>query len=594
MQLDSKLILEFEQRLDQSPRVNVAAFIEECCAEIDCDSTLTLIGVFVEKELSNGRFVDFESLAQEFPDIAKDRITETAATSIANFTESFCPVTSQFGSLPVEYNGYSFEKEIGRGGTGVVYEAKQLSLDRRVAIKVQFISNETKNYEASILSRIEHPNILSIHDQGQMGRFPYFVSPLIRGVSLKSFCRKPPSLSPSHAAQLILEILDAVNECHCRGVVHWDLKPSNILVAEGKPIVLDFGLANSIDVRYRIRTGTPGYMAPELVSHGRSESPPLCDIFSVGVILYELLTGTKPFAFNQDSFDQPRPLNDCRSEVHPTLGAICLKAIDGKPENRFQTANSFRKEIASWLEIHTADENVRITDRFDHTSRQPSHWNSASTTIASLLALTLAIAIANFGYSLVMGSRFANDQESTRPLAQRMLVDVSVFRENAADDKVFSLGLVGEEEFVVRGSDYVKLSAELSADSYCYLFLEFITPPTEKVSTFAFPLQKDSYFQLGIQPGQQAFVLLVTDKPLDKWKNWIETCPTEIKWDGEKSVAGVWKSAGLNLIRSSVQHTERGDVVKKQRVNSSLLELIEWFHDEIDGELYSISFSVKS
>jgi serine/threonine-protein kinase len=277
---------------------------------------------------------------------------------------------------------YRILRELGRGGMGCVYLAEQEGegFRRRVALKVLEPGGPGAEVERRfrderrILAGLEHPGIARFYDAGRSpeGRF-FLALEYVEGPSLLDHARRT-ELPTRAKAQLFLEVLDAVEFAHGRSVVHRDLKPSNILVgADGRPRLLDFGIAKLIDpdpdammteTRTEMRALTPAYASPEQF---RGEpATPASDVFSLGVVLYEILSGVRPFAAASTSravveravlSEDPEPPSAAAQrrggpgrEVGRDLDAICLKALRKEPEERYRSAGAFARDLRSYLD----------------------------------------------------------------------------------------------------------------------------------------------------------------------------------------------------------------------------------------------------
>ncbi|WP_435008997.1 serine/threonine-protein kinase [Tundrisphaera lichenicola] len=277
-------------------------------------------------------------------------------------------------ACPVERVGdYELLGEIARGGMGVVYRARQLSLNRIVALKMirsgRFASEEEIHRfrrEVEVTASLDHPNIVPIYEVGRHRGRPYFSMKLIEGRSLADHL---PRLlgEPRAAAQLMVIVSRAVNEAHRRGFVHRDLKPANILIdGEGQPHITDFGLAKRIDddsslTESGMVLGTPDYMAPEQAA-GRADIAAATDVYALGAILYVLLTGRPPFrgATGMEMLVQilelePEPPSRGRPGIPRDLEAICLQCLEKNPGDRYLSAAA----LADDLECYLREEGVK-------------------------------------------------------------------------------------------------------------------------------------------------------------------------------------------------------------------------------------------
>lgn len=270
-------------------------------------------------------------------------------------------------SLPEQFGRYRIIKKLGQGGMGAVYLAHDSQLDRRVALKVPTLDADKSSEalgrfyrEAKAAATIEHPNICSVYDVGEIDGVLYLTMSFIEGRPLSAFISPDKPLPPRKVAAVVRKIALAFSKAHQKGVIHRDLKPSNIIVnASGEPIVMDFGLARRIQHDERMTQcgavmGTPAYMSPEQVSG--ADIGPTSDIYSLGVILYEMLTGKLPFEGAVATIlgkimvaDPPSP-SQHRLDTDPLLEAICLKAMNKKIEDRYASMGEFANELGYYLQ----------------------------------------------------------------------------------------------------------------------------------------------------------------------------------------------------------------------------------------------------
>jgi predicted Ser/Thr protein kinase len=300
-----------------------------------------------------------------------------------------------------------FLRELGRGGMGVVYEARQVSLNRRVAVKMlpggvlaRPESRSRFRAEAEAAARLRHPNIVTIHEVGELDGQPYFAMELVGGPSLGELVRHQP-LAPRRAARYLRLVAEAIAHAHAAGVLHRDLKPSNVLLDErDQPRITDFGLAKLMDsgvdlTRSGELLGSPNYLPPEQVA-----GDPVGvagDIYSLGAILYQLLTSRPPFAADSVAATlqqvlhgepvSPRLLNEA---VPIDLETICLACLRREPGRRYAAAG----ELAADLARFEAGEPVRAR-RVSRTERLVL-WGRRKPALAMLsaaLVLTLVVGL---------------------------------------------------------------------------------------------------------------------------------------------------------------------------------------------------------
>jgi serine/threonine protein kinase len=265
--------------------------------------------------------------------------------------------------------GYEVLGELGRGGMGVVYQARQVNLDRVVALKMILAGGHAGQTdlarfkgEAEALARLQHPNIVQIFETGEAGGFPFLSLEFVAGGSLAARLDGTP-WPPAEAARLVEDLAGAVHAAHQRGIVHRDLKPGNVLLTEdGMPKITDFGLAKRLD-RETARTqsgailGIPSYMAPEQAEGKRAEVGPAADVYTLGAILYELLTGQPPFQAETPLetvlrviADEPVPPRRLCVGVPRDLQAVCMKCLAKDPRQRYASAALLAADLRRFME----------------------------------------------------------------------------------------------------------------------------------------------------------------------------------------------------------------------------------------------------
>lgn len=285
------------------------------------------------------------------------------------------PAREAHDSVPPPHDlpDYQLREELGRGGMGIVYRAWQQSLRRHVAVKLILrgalaAPDELVRFraEAEAAGKLQHPGIVPIYEVGSHNGHCYFSMQLVEGNTLAQRLADGP-LPTREAAQIILKVARAIHYAHSQGIIHRDLKPANVLIdSDGQPHVTDFGLAKQLDAATSLTRsgavlGTPAYMAPEMASGDRGRLGPACDIYSLGTILYALVTGRPPFqspspvdtvlmVLEQDPLP-PRLLN---RTLDRDLEMIVLKCLQKPPELRYASA----AELADDLDAYLSDEPI--------------------------------------------------------------------------------------------------------------------------------------------------------------------------------------------------------------------------------------------
>lgn len=247
---------------------------------------------------------------------------------------------------------YRILELVGQGGMGAVYRAEHVELGRIVALKVlpsRFAQDpkfvERFRREAKVLARLQHPHIVQVFDMGVQGEIYYFIMEFVEGVTLRQILSKK-MLSPAQALHIVPKLCDALEYAHSKGIIHRDIKPENILMDKsGEPKIADFGLAKIVKgetvtgspTHTNLIMGTPDYMAPEQRESARMVDH-RADIYSMGVVLYEMLTGQLPLG----RFDPPSK----KIQIDLRIDEVVLKALDSEPERRYQRASHMGKDVA--------------------------------------------------------------------------------------------------------------------------------------------------------------------------------------------------------------------------------------------------------
>jgi eukaryotic-like serine/threonine-protein kinase len=264
---------------------------------------------------------------------------------------------------------YELLSELGRGGMGVVYKARQKGLDRIVALKMILAGSHAGQddvarfrVEAEAIARLQHPHIVQVHDIGEHDGQPYFSLEFCAGGSLEKKLRGKP-LPPREAASIVELLARAIQVAHDHSILHRDLKPANVLLTEeGTPKITDFGLAKKLDELGQGRTrtgaivGTPSYMAPEQAA-AKKEIGPAADVYALGAILYECLVGRPPFqaataldTILQVMAEEPVPPRRLNSKVPRDLEVACMKCLAKAPRARYARAADLADDLHRFLE----------------------------------------------------------------------------------------------------------------------------------------------------------------------------------------------------------------------------------------------------
>lgn len=272
-------------------------------------------------------------------------------------------------SLPLNFGRYKIIRELGAGAMGAVYLAHDTKLDRQVALKTpSFVGDNNEELvarfylEARAAAKIHHRNICPIHDVGEIDGIHFISMAFVRGRSMSEYinCDKLPS--EKACAALIQRLADAMTEAHRHNVIHRDLKPTNIMIdTKREPIIMDFGLARQTDSESRVTqsgmiVGTPAYMSPEQVTGESGQVTPAVDIYALGVILYELLTGKLPFqgtisqVIYKITYQDPVRPSEMRTDLDPRLESICLKMMAKRREDRHPSMEEVSSELKSYLQ----------------------------------------------------------------------------------------------------------------------------------------------------------------------------------------------------------------------------------------------------
>src|SRR5438132_2324181 len=368
-----------------------------------------------------------------------------------------------------ELGDYELLEEVGRGGQGVVFRARQKSLNRMVALKVISLGKwaskvHLKRFrlEAEAAARLEHPGIVPIHEVGERDGSCYFSMKFVEGGQLDEVARREP-MPIRRAVELIAKVARTVHYAHEHLILHRDIKPGNILLdAKGEPHLTDFGLARLVESESSVTQtldvlGTPSYMAPEQAVGNNAAVSNATDVYGLGAVLYQLLTGHPPFAGGttyetikllEDT--EPRPPRLLNPKVDRDISTICLKCLEKDPKRRYASALALGEDLEHWLKREP------ILARHTGVFARGKKWVQRNPTSALLAASLIALAAAA-GW-IVWKSEFIR-----QPLATGIAVlpfeNLSEQRENAAafvdgvqDDILTKLARIADLKVISRSS----------------------------------------------------------------------------------------------------------------------------------------------
>ena len=447
-----------------------------------------------EERRERGEPVDLKELCSEHPDLLEEVLRQIKALrrldGLLEADESSDGVHSSWQasaadaavpSLPQSIGRYKVLEELGRGGMGVVYRVLQPELKREAALKMVLTSEyagrpafERFRNEAEAIARLDHPNIVKIFEVNQHDGLPYLVQEFVDGGSLAqcgtalravSSIREneavlegeairegeahwegeapaePPaaphsSPPPRRAASLIATLAEAMHYAHQRGIIHRDLKPTNILITrDGIPKITDFGLAKLLHSDSSLTKtgailGTPSYMAPEQAAGLTREAGPHTDVYSLGAILYQLLTARPPFegdsaheTVHQVQFEEPPPPSRLNAEVPSDLERICLKCLEKDPADRYKSAAALADDLECFLNDEPVQaKSVSLADRLRRWARQPERMRDAGY-VAVVLNLLLPVWI----LVLTPLSAWLSNHAMTRPLEFAVTATLLIF-----------------------------------------------------------------------------------------------------------------------------------------------------------------------
>lgn len=282
--------------------------------------------------------------------------------------------------LPIQFGRFQLNRLLGSGGMGSVYEAFDSESQSIVAIKIPDLNKKSESQilkrffrEAASAAEAKHPNVCEILDFGAVDDMPFLSMAYLQGVTLGDWLEEIGIPDQKTALEITSKLASGLAAAHAQKLVHRDLKPANIMMVENEPIILDFGMVRRLGIEESILTpegavvGTPAYMAPEQIMGERAAIGPWTDLYSLGVILYEMLTGSQPFTGSIATImgtivsDPPPALDVFQEGLDPRLNSICQKALGKMTSDRFQDGESFRQAIQAYLDGNDPIPNEKAT-----------------------------------------------------------------------------------------------------------------------------------------------------------------------------------------------------------------------------------------
>ena len=303
------------------------------------------------------------SISSKSPRNSTTRLQSTTNLSASNNARA---ASNDLINTPSKFAHFELLEKLGQGAFGTVWKARDTFLDREVAVKLphptHLAGHDTSQIlrEARTAAKIKHPNIVQVHEIGKEGEATYIVSDFVKGQTLTDWLRTSHT-DAGEAAGLVMTIAAALDVAHSAGIVHRDIKPDNIMIDEcSQPRIMDFGLAKQVTDGPTLTlqgnvVGTPSYMAPEQARGDSHHCDARTDIYAVGVLLYEILTGEAPFRGELESIllqtihDEPAPPRKLNRNIPPDLETICLKCLEKEPSQRFASARDLADELSRFL-----------------------------------------------------------------------------------------------------------------------------------------------------------------------------------------------------------------------------------------------------
>jgi serine/threonine-protein kinase len=363
-------------------------------------------------------------------------------------------VTPSSKASLVQVPGYEIVGELGRGGMGVVYKARQVGLNRWVALKMVLAAAHASEHqlarfltEAKAVADLQHPNIVQIYENGEHDGLPFFSLEFVGGGSLDAKVHRK-AQPPREAAHMVETLAEAMQYAHDHGVIHRDLKPANILLTvDGIPKITDFGLAKRLaedsgQTKSGTLMGTPNYMAPEQARGEVQSVGPLADVYTLGAILYELLAGRPPFqgstvleTVKQVTNDEPVPPSRLQPQVPRDLETICLKCLQKDMGKRYGSARLLADDLRRFL----SDEPIlaRPVSNWERLTRWCRRNPRVAALVGTVALLLLVVAGGSVGFAYQISREMAETERQKKnaeksAIAEKLAHKEAVLNEEAA------------------------------------------------------------------------------------------------------------------------------------------------------------------
>jgi serine/threonine protein kinase len=585
-------------------------------------------------------------------DMADSETVTYQPSPLVSAVDDFEMTDAQREASGISIGRYQIKSQLGAGAFGIVYQAYDEQLKRDVAIKVpksnrNNIDPETYLEEARAVAALDAPGIVPVYDVGRTQDGNWFVvSKMIDGCDLDAHI-KSGTIDQTEAARIAASIGESLHGAHKKGFAHRDIKPANILISkEGRVYVADFGLAiheTDQDFRAGEVSGTPIYMSPEQVNGKAHHLDGRTDIWSVGIMLYQMLTGRRPFEaqgsllFEEIRNRVPKPLRMIDDTIPIELENVVLKCLAKDPADRYSTAKDMASDLQSWLQSQSTG--VAAEPTLAPVASDPP-VDGTTNQVWKILSAALVLAIVAVGFAMSgrdkdsntpdnendlskqqTASNTLNDNKPTNSqdlqpsdatksdvLTPQVAVDTKAdpfvftathFRFDEAKNQEVRFGTVKEQRTPIKFEDEIRIDVQLAEPAYFYVlalnpdgviqpcYPEGDTQPVQSAA-IEFPADSTSYFGLTDGRGQQAFVLLVSSEPLPQWSEWLSKHP-KFQWSSNDQ-GGVWEHNGTEL--KQVFEKTRGVIQK--RTSNSLRDFCNFARSQSEfNSIRAIAFHVE-